>query len=165
MINEQVMMDTVARMLEAGIDEPTILSTLVDAGLAQEEAIQIVQRVKVPQPQPSQPQVQQSSQDIQIMKNQIETQAQAQELSDTSVHNKLDMHEQKIDDVSKKIDEVKQAVSATPAPQDAILSGRISELELKLEEVSSISKANLDLLKNILETDRKILTELEAKKE
>jgi len=164
MINEQVMMDTVARMLEAGIDDPTILSTLVDAGLAQEEASQIIQRVKTPQAQPSGPPAQQSSQDIQIMKNQIETQAQTQELSDTSVHNKLDAHEQKIDDVSKKLDEVKQAFSSAPVPQDTVLSSRISELELKLEEVSSISKATLDLLKKVLETDRKILTELEAKK-
>ena len=44
MINEQVMIDTVARMLEAGIDEPTILSTLVDTGLTQEDAINIVQK-------------------------------------------------------------------------------------------------------------------------
>ncbi|MFA5930867.1 MAG: hypothetical protein WC821_00985 [archaeon] len=166
MINEQVMMDTVSRMLEAGIDEPTILSTLVDTGLTQEEAVTIVNKSKAPQVSQTQnASSAQTQQDIALVKNQIEIQSQTQEMNDASVHNKLDMHEQKIDEVSKKLDEVKTVVSSTSnSPQDSILSYRITDLEKKLEEVNSISKATLDIMKNILETDRKILTELEAKK-
>jgi len=165
MINEQIMADTVKRMLEAGIDEPTILSTLVDTGLSQEEAVQIVSKVKTPSPQ-SAPQSQQvQQQDIALMKSQIQTQAETQELSDTSVHNKLDAHEQKIDDVAKTLNEVKQVVSTAPSGTvDSTLSYRISTLEQKVEDVSSTTKATLELMKNVLETNRKILTELEAKK-
>lgn len=167
MINEQIMIETVGRMMEAGIDDATVISTLVDTGVTQDEAYAIVQKVKSPKQVPAQAQApaQPQSQDIQLIKSQIEVQAQSQELNDTSVHNKLDLHEQKIDDVAKKVDEVKSVVSsAQNIPIDAVLSARVSALEGKLEEVNSMTKANYDLLKNILDTNRKILTELEAKK-
>ena len=165
MANEQVMIDTVKRMLEAGIDEPTVVSTLAEAGLSQEDALNFVQKVKVPAPQVqpiSQPPVQQS--DIQAVRDELNTQADVQDMQHAAVHNKLDIHEQKIDEVSQKIDEVKEAVSSAVSPSDGALSMRISNLEHKLEEVSSVSKANLDLLQKILENNSKILTELESKK-
>ncbi|MFA6269052.1 MAG: hypothetical protein WCW13_03785 [archaeon] len=168
MINEQIMVDTVSRMLEAGIDETTIVSTLVDTGLTQEDALALVGRVKSPKSSPEQQsqsfsQRPQDSQDIQLMKNQFDVQSQTQEMNDASVHNKLDMHEQKIDDVAKTLDEVKQGL-VSQVSSDPVASQRLSALELKLEEVSAVSKANLDLMKSILETNRKILTNLEAKK-
>ena len=163
MINEQVMTDTVQRMLDAGIDEPTVLSTLVDTGLTQEEATSIIQKVKAPKAQAqSESSIQQ--QDVQMLKNIVETQAQEQDSQQTTTHNMLNMHEQKIDDMSKKVDEVKQVIQQQASPKDPALSYRISALESKLEEVNAQSKATLDLLQKVLETNRKILTELEAKK-
>jgi hypothetical protein len=162
------MLDTVTRMLEAGIDDATVISTLVDTGLSQEDSVALVNRVKSSKDNPaptstpeSQPSVE--SEDIQLMKSQLEVQAQTQEMNDATVHNKLDLHEQKIDEVSKKVDEVKQ-VMVSSNTSDPVLSQRVSVMEQKLEEVNSVSKANLDLMKSILEINRKILTELEAKK-
>ena len=63
----------------------------------------------------------------------------------------------------EQVEEVKAAVNS-PQAIDSALNYRISELEKKLEEVSSVSKASLDLLQKILENNRKILTELEAGK-
>ncbi|MFA6065362.1 MAG: hypothetical protein WCW44_02070 [archaeon] len=163
MINEQVMADTVQRMLEAGIDEPTVLSTLVDTGLTQEEAASIIQKVKAPKA-PVQEEIIQQQQDVQMLRNVVETQAQEQDLQQTQTHNMLNMHEQKIDDVSKKVDEVKQVIKDQASPADPSLNYRISNLENKMEEINAGSKAMLDLMQKILETDRKVLTELESKK-
>ena len=168
MINEQIMLDTVTRMLEAGIDDATVISTLVDTGLSQEDAVALVGRVKSSKDNPNQitqnPQQNTAdSQDIQLMKSQLEVQAQTQELNDATVHNKLDMHEQQLDEVSKKVDEVKQVMVASNQ-SDPVLYQRVSAMEQKLEEVNATSKANLDLMKSILEINRQILTNLEAKK-
>jgi len=162
MINEQVMIDTVQRMLDAGIDEPTILSTLVDTGLSQEDATNIISKVKTPKAPLMEEIVQQ--QDVQMLRNVVETQAQEQGLQQTQTQNVLDIHEQKIDDVSKKVDEVKQVIQNQASPQDPGLNYKITNLESKMQEVNANSKANLDLMQKILEINRKILTELEAKK-
>jgi len=163
MINEQVMFDTVQRMLEAGIDEPTILSTLADTGLTQEEAASIIQKVKAPA-EPQKEELLSQQQDVQILRNEVATQAEEQDLQQTATHNMLNLHEQKLDEVSTKVDEVKQVIKDQSSPKDPALGFRLSALESKLEEVNANSKANLDLMQKILEINRKILTELEAKK-
>jgi len=157
MVDEQIMLDTVKRLFEAGIDEPTIISTLTEAGLTNEQAISVISRSKGEAtfaPQPA---------DIQTIRNEVSTQAATMEMQQNQIHNRFDIHEQKIDEVSQKVDEVKQAVSS-PAPADPALSYRLSELEQKVAEVNASASASLDLLKKILETNRKILTELEAQK-
>ncbi len=167
MINEQVMIDTVQRMFDAGIDEATVLSTLVDTGLTQEEANTVVQKVKSPKAEEVQEQSNQQQapiEDVKVLRAQVEAQSQQQELHETTTHTMLNMQDQKIDDVTKKVDEVKEVISNQSSAVDPSLSYRVSELEKKLEEVNAASKASLDLLGKILETNRKILTELEAKK-
>jgi cytochrome P450 len=166
MINEQVMMDTVQRMLDAGIDEATILSTLVDTGLTQEEANSVMQKVKTPVVQETLTQQVQAApaEDVQLLRSQVEAQSQQQELHETTTHTMLNMQDQKIDDMTKKVDEVKDVITNQTSAIDPTLSYRLSELERKLEEVNAASKASIDLLTKILENNRKILTELEAKK-
>jgi capsid protein len=162
MVNEQVMIDTVKRMLEAGIDEPTIITTLTEAGLGQDEALAIIQRVKSPTPLVQQ--TPQQGTDVQAMRTELQTQAEAQELNQTAIHNKLDLHEDKIDQVLGAVGQVKEAVASVNPPMDTTLSMRISALEQKVAEVNAAATAQLDLLEKILETNRKILTELEAQK-
>ncbi len=157
MVDEQIMLDTVKRLFEAGIDEPTIVSTLTEAGLTNEQAMGVISRAKGTPTQSSQPA------DMQTIRNEVSTQAQVQEMQQTQMHNRFDIHEQKIDEMSQKVDEVKQVVSS-PSPVDPALSYRLSELEQKVAEVNAATSASLGLLKQILETNRKILTELEAKK-
>jgi uncharacterized protein (DUF111 family) len=157
------MIDTVKRMIEAGIDDATILSTLVDAGLSQEEASQVLEKVKSNDSSPPKPINEAPQQDVQLLRSQVENQAQQQELNETTTQNMLNIHEQKLDDVTKKVNEVKEVVSSQ-AKTDPALSMRISNLEQKVEECNASTKACLALLQKVLETDRKILTELEAGK-
>jgi hypothetical protein len=173
MVNEQIIIETVKRMLDSGIDDSTVISTLNDIGLSNEEANSIIEKVKsvstttpVEEKVVSQndsPQEYSSSRE-EMNQNEIEAQAQKDELNDTTTYNMLNMHEQKIDEVSSKIDEVRQVVSSSKPVMDASIATRLTELETKVDDISAQTKAVLDVVKNILETDRKILTELEAKK-
>lgn len=167
MINEQVMIDTITRLIEAGIDDPTIISTLVDAGLSQEEAVGLVQRVRASktsqQSQAADAPV--STQQVQQLKTQVETQAEQHDLHMTQTAAMLDDHEDRLTDIATQIDEVKSSVlSPSSGGSDPAVSYRLGELESKLEEINAETKTLLDLLQKILETNRKILTELEAQK-
>ncbi len=178
MVNEQIIIETVKRMLDSGIDDATVISTLNDIGLSDEEANNIIQKVKsssldhsdntneVPQNN----QAEENSQKeyvatrAEITQNEMEAEAQKAELNDTTTYNMLNMHEQKIDEVASKIDEVKLAVNSSKPVVDASISTKLTELEAKVDDISAQTKAILDVVKNILETDRKILTDLESKK-
>ncbi|HPM86155.1 MAG TPA: hypothetical protein PLI99_03585 [archaeon] len=165
MVNEQIMIDTVKRMIEAGIDDATIISTLSDAGLSNEQCLEIISRVK--EPPVKEESINESvspSSDISALRNAIEATSTAQDIQSESTSNILSEHENKILKVDNEIESIKSTISSSKGKEDGSLSYRISEFEKKLEEVNSASLAQLDLMKKILETNRKILTELEAKK-
>ncbi len=158
-------MDTVNRLIEAGIDDPTIISTLVDAGLTAEEANAVLAKSKQPKQEeapPIQPAVQ--PREVQMLKAQVETTAETQDLHHTMVNNTLDEHSEKLDTIAKSVEEVKTSIEAPKAPIDSSLAFRLSEMETKMEDINAATKASIDLLQKILENNRKILTELEAKK-
>ena len=166
MVNEQIMIDTVSRMIEAGIDDATIISTLTDAGLTQEQCLQIIDRVKQPPvkeevPQNNSPTIQ----EVQNLKNVVEAQSDAQTIHAQNTSTILDEHEQQLAEVSGKINSIQSTISSNQNPKtDSSTAYRLSTIEQKLEEVNSASKAQLDLMQKILEINRKVLTELEAKK-
>jgi DNA-binding transcriptional MerR regulator len=166
MVNEQIMLDTVQRMIEAGIDDATIIGTLTDAGLTQEQCLQILQKVK--EPPVKEEQVQNNSpsvREVQELRNVVETQSDAQSMHAEATSTILDNHEQQLAEVSGKINSIQSAISTKQNPKtDSSLAYRLSALEQKLEEVNSACKAQLDLMQKILEVNRKVLTELEAKK-
>jgi hypothetical protein len=164
MVNEQIMIDTIQRMIEAGIDDPTIISTLTDAGLSQEQCLEIIAKVKQPALKEEVKETPSPSQDIAALRNAVETQSDAQEIHAATTSTILDEHEQKIQQVSGKIDSMQSSINSTQTKPDATLQYRLSALEQKMEEVNSSSKAQLDLLQKIIDVNRKILTELESKK-
>ena len=158
-------------MLDAGIDDETIVSTLKDSGIDEATSRANVARIKNPSAPPSaipaeiHPAV---VQQMDTMKNEVATQAEALELHATTTQNVLDMQNNKIDEVSQQMQEVKQSVASAPAPATSTLSGsadyRLAELQKQLDETNAGMNACLDLMKKILETDRKILVDLELKK-
>jgi len=164
MVNEQIMLDTVARMIDAGIDDSTIISTLTDAGLSNEQSLEIIKKVKQPTEEDSIQKEASPAQDVQALRNVVEAQSDAQTMHAESTLNTLDEHEQKLQEVSGKIDSIKSTISSNQTKPDATLTYRLSALEQKLEEVNAASKSQIDLMQKILEVNRKILTELEAKK-
>jgi len=183
MINEQVINDTIKRMLDSGIDDATIISTLTDIGISQGDAQRMVASVKqgfsgassapsssqVAGPSPSSnisDELAAQKQSVDFVKTELETRSQMDALNQGAVHNVLDMHGQKLDEVSQKVDEVRQTLSGAPlsAGSDPMLATKLSELEAKVDDINAGVTALREVLKKILETDRQILTDLEAKK-
>jgi hypothetical protein len=168
LVNEQVVRDTVKRMLDSKVDSQTIVSTLMDIGLSDADAQRIIQEVSSSQ---AMPKIQVSSQplpastEMNRMREEFETRAQSEALQNTAVHNVLDMHGQRLDEVHAKLDEVKAAVQNAPtAAQDPSVLEKLNSIQSKLEEVNATSNATKDLMEKILEINRKVLTDLEARR-
>lgn len=167
MVNEQIMIDTVKRMIDAGIDDATIISTLTDAGLSNEQCLEVISRVKEPVVNENDLNIVSSKNEVDevsALRNVVEATSDAQNIQAESTSNILNEHEEKINQVDSKIESIKSTISSSKGKDDGTFSYRLSELEKKLEEVNSSSKAQLELMKKMIETNRKILTELEAKK-
>jgi len=165
MINEQIVLDTIKRMLDSGIEEEVIVSTLKDIGLSDEEAAEAIAKVKTPQGAPAEKETTSQNDKIQEIKNHLEAQSESADLQDTTTYNMLNAHEQKIDAVSSKMDEMKQALSSvSSAPKDASSIVRLAQIETKLDEIDAQIKAIAEIMKSVLEVNRKVLVELESKK-
>jgi Zn-dependent oligopeptidase len=155
-------------MLDSKIDNQTIASTLMDIGLSDGDAQRIIQEVSSAQPAPqlqAPSMAQQQFGNVNLMKEEFETHAYTEALQDTAVHNILDMHGQKLDEVHAKLDAVKSAVSNMPAAaQDPTILSKLNELQSKIEEVGATANATKDLMEKILDVNRKMLTDLEARR-
>jgi hypothetical protein len=163
MVSDQIVNDTIKRMLDAGIDEATIVATLADIGLDEAAARQRIEAVKgggeaapaAPEPSP----------EMNAMQAQIETTSDAIDMHQAATATALDLHEQKLNEMGQQVQEVRDAVAASPsAGPDSSLSYRLSALEAKLAETNAAVNATLDVMKKVLETDRKILVDMESKK-
>ena len=178
MVNEKVVVDTINRMLEAGIDDSTIISTLKDIGLDDDSAKNLLNKTKAGGDDSSSSSGSDNSpeskenyedddelNDLKNVKDELETQGQLRELHDATTHNMLNEHYDKINEISKEVENVKKSVSDSTArfnSQDfykkpAVDSSSIEDLNAKIDALSS-------LMKQILEVNRKVLTELEMKK-
>jgi len=166
LVNEAIVNDTVKRMLDSGIDQPTIIATLKDIGLSDADANAVIQKMSTPPPSPAvNPDTQATVDEVRQMKEEMVVQGEKQALNEESTHAKLDEHREKIDGINQKVSEVHEAVRKMPlngAPK--IDQKTVTELNLKLDEVSATAKATRDLMQQILEINRRILTELESKK-
>jgi len=165
MVSEQIVNDTVKRMLASNIDEETIVSTLKDIGIDDAKAKEIVANVKsgvVQEPAKVIPAVDVDTQKIQTMQNELAAQGEKTELHETATHTMLNDHAQKLDDMNKKVDEVKKVVT-TPANLDSSISVRLTELEKKTAEINAQTTALMEVMKKILEANRNLLTELKSK--
>ena len=163
MVSDQIVNDTIKRMADAGIDDATIVATLADIGLDEAAARQRIASVKGGgEPQAAAPQ---PSPEMNAMQTQIDTTSDAIEMHQAATATALDLHEQKLNEMGQQVEEMKQAVAATPSMDaDSSLSMRLNNMETKVAEMNAAVNATLDIMKKILETDRKILVDLEAKK-
>jgi hypothetical protein len=181
MVNEKIINDTIKRMLSSGVDEPTIISTLQDIGLEESEARGMVEKQKsgandTPEATPNEDSTNAQSEtnpasdsassapsafdQIKSMKTELETQSQVRGMEDTATHHLMNEHASKLDDVGKKIDEVKKEIkkpSKKDVESNSTLENRLTEIEAKVD-------ATRNIMEKVLEANRKILTELESKK-
>lgn len=170
MVSEQVVNDTVKRMLASNIDEETIVSTLADIGIDDAKAKEIVANVKSGSAQEADAkkqaqadsQVDETQQKVATMQNELAAQGEKSELHETATHTMLNDHADKLDEMNKKVDEVHKVVSS-PQNIDASLKVKLEELEKRVSDVNAQTTAMMDVMKKVLETNRSILTELKSK--
>ncbi|MBT7240951.1 MAG: hypothetical protein HN878_00515 [Candidatus Diapherotrites archaeon] len=171
MVDEKIINETVKRMLTSNIDEETIVSTLKDIGIEEAQAKEIIANVtsgKVVAKAPQKAEVVQTipavdaDQKIETMQNEFAAQGEKTELHETATHTMLNDHADKLDEMNKKVEEVKKVVS-NPTNVDASLKVKISEIEQKTIDISARTTAMMEIMEKILETNRQILTELKSK--
>jgi len=171
MVNEQIVNDTVKRMLASNIDEETIVSTLADIGIDEATAKEIVVRVASNSPQAQQSQAasnqnydprQDTDKKIASMQNEMQAQGEKTELHETATHTMLNDHAEKLDAMNRKVDEVHKVVS-TPSNIDSSLKIRLEEIEKKTDDISAKVTALMEIMKKILDANRELLTEIKSK--
>ena len=171
MVSEQIVNDTVKRMLASDIDEETIVSTLADIGIDEARAKEIVASVASSSAQDKQPQYnsnqtndnsQYTDTKIASMQNEMQAQGEKTELHETATHAMLNDHAEKLDEMNKKVDEVHKVVS-TPSNVDSSLSVRLGEIERKTDDICAQTTALMEIMKKILEANRDLLTEIKSK--
>lgn len=169
MVNKEVVLSTVKKMYESGIDDETVKSTLSDIGLDEGEMQSIMDEAKggipseaeiAPEPTPevSAGEVHASTEEI---KEQISGMREDHDLAHTTAQNQMDEHAQKVDEVHKKVDELHAKIDSS-VPSDLSqgirqIDRKMNTLEADLGEVKANTLALKSILEKILETNRKIL--------
>lgn len=178
MVNEQVVNDTISRMLEAEIDEDTIISTLKDIGLSETQSKEMIEKVKSSnnkddssdEGNSSSNENSNSDNDSQENSNENSSNfddSESDEELDTLENVKKELEKNNVgekieDDFNKKSESIKDNQSISEKTEiksnsTSINGDAIEDLNAKVNALSS-------LMKQVLEVNRKILTELESKK-
>ena len=157
MVNKAVVLATVKKMINSGIDDDTIKQTLLGIGQTESEIAAVLADAKgqaVEQPLPDQPGA------AKAVEEKLDQAREEQAMRDEQLHLRMDEQQGKIGEVhndvkkiASKFDFVSQA-----KPVEVPLS-----IEKDIAELKASSKAVQDLLKKILETNRQILFKLERK--
>jgi len=171
MVSNEVVMETVRKMISSGVDEDTIRKTLQDVKIPDDEIESFLSGAKEePEPASGPPaeKVPQASPDESI-KQDIENASQDQSAQHATTHNILDDQANKLEDVHKNISDLHKKIDSTPTISNDIAS-KISDLadkmrmiEKELSEIKANTLALQTILKKILETDRKTLIELKKR--
>lgn len=175
MVNDEIINSTIKRMLEAEIDDSTIISTLKDIGMTEESSRARIESVRssnnnsVSNNNSSESfdnsdsdsnndnSVDSDSNDDNSDSNVVDS--DARELDDITKQNDRDFQEREIKEVNEKIEnlEKKTVLASTTSVIPKEFLDKISDL-------SAQNNALMRLMKDVLEVNRKILTELESKK-
>jgi DNA-binding transcriptional MerR regulator len=161
MASEELIMSTIKRMIDSGIDDSTIASTLRDIGLNDAEISRYLSQAKGTP-------AQQSKQSAGVAASSSAASQMAQEMLHTATHNKLDEHSEKLDSMHKdvsglheKIDTIMQGPGSSQiVEQLSLLNQRVSTLERQIADLKAMSSASKTVLDKILETSRSIVEKL-----
>jgi hypothetical protein len=182
MVNEEIVNSTIKRMLDAEIDEETIISTLKDIGMSAEVAKEQIGKIRNSVQAPSQDQeplqnpISQNSNDSQNTDSNSQEDSEDQSNSNSSDDDSVGYSSDDVGDDSdaKELGEItnqnekdfrENITPKTIVKQrekiDLKLSGQAFE---QLSDLKAQNNAVLKIMKDVLEVNRKILTELESKK-
>jgi DNA repair exonuclease SbcCD ATPase subunit len=194
MVNEEVVLNTIKKMQEAGLSNPIIESTLTDLGLNQNQVRAFLARAKgedveIPssakvkveepvEPAPKKPFLSEEDRDAiasktteKIQQTMTEREASIQDhhsLKDSITHLALEQHGQQLKETHENVMSLHDKLDAT---NFQAVNSRLTSLNTKIEKLSAdvkdtkaLSKALQTLLQKILEANQQILFEFQGKK-
>lgn len=194
MVSNDVVMQTVKRMISSGVDDGTIRMTLKGIGLSDAEIDSVLSQAKGIRQDVSPAENaagedeeaagsgeeyndeavdeadEDSGEDESGLKDEIHASSEEQSAAHAATQGMLDEHGQQLGEISRNISGLHEKVDSAPAlsPETIgkinALDSRISSLERLVSETKGNTEALKELLQKILETNRKALLELERKK-
>ena len=177
MVEGSIVLDSVKKMLESGLDEGIIKATLQDIGLSEKEINSTIQQAKGSTAMmPSQQKTQDFHEAVaertaEKVKNALAEEAGIQAIQQSATQSALEEHSEKLENVGFKVDELHEKINSlgNAMPSEALeklssLQSRIDLLTVDVKELKAGSNALVDLMKKILEANRNILSQLEGKR-
>ncbi|MDD4251329.1 MAG: hypothetical protein PHX27_04025 [Candidatus ainarchaeum sp.] len=176
MVNDEIIDSTILRMLDAEIDDSTIISTLTDVGMSENDSRDRINKLRDSKNSELNKKINlekdSSDEDVDSSNNEnnysneylssdsnMDDDSDAKELGEITDQNDRNFNDDKIKEVDEKIEDLKKTVINTKvAPVND------SKLNEKLSDLSAQNNALMRIMKDVLEVNRKILTELESKK-
>ena len=189
MTMNDVVLQTVKRMISSGVDDNTIKMTLQGINIPENEIQAVINEAKGIKPSENQ-MPEDSSQNVSgedddsfeedaedydededvppepSVRKEAEAISQEQVAQHTTTHQYLEEHGQKLDGVKKDVLDIQAKVDASPKISPATiakidaLDKRMSGIEKEIGETKANTIALQDLLKKILETNKKTLLKL-----
>lgn len=152
MVEKQVILETIKKMLSSGLNDKVVISTLKDAGLSEQEAESYLQEAKGISVEEEVPEEHEkiAERTAQKIKNHLDEQKSLGDLAQTTTHAALQEHGERLEAIKKKIEGIPQA----PANFN-LLSKKLSSIEAQLKEVKAQSLATQELLKKVLQALKK----------
>ncbi|GEM_PF-1144578 len=185
MVDAQIVLETVSRMRASGISDELIRSTLSDIGLSKTEIVQYLKpatattvakpavevHTKTAFSPAVQPAAEENLEDDDASGFLRAAPGLHEEALHTTTHVALDVQNQQLAEVSKRLEELNSKLSKSPAGSTAQLSDSVARLDKKIsafenefQDTKTQMAAFKTVLEKILETNREILTELQEKK-
>lgn len=182
MVKREVVLETIKKMHDSGIEQTVIENTLKNIGLSDDEISSYMAEItdeKTPKPRtvpaivvtedvPENDDIEKiATRTAEKVKEHIAEKADADELRETTAHAALIEHKDKLDEVHSSVNNLHTKVDSFAVPDaDALLievknlAQRISTFEKKLSDIKAMTSATKSIMEKILDTDRNILTKL-----
>lgn len=161
MVNKEIVLDTIKKMYDSGIDDEVVEQTLRDIGLNAVEIKDYIAEAKGTAAEADEPVPERKPLDERM-------QAAAEEpdhiAMHTTTHIALDGQAEHLEKLLEKMESIENRLESqkpSSAPESfAAANQRMAEMEKQLREIKAELSATKTIMEKILETDRKVLTKL-----
>jgi len=162
MVDKEIVLETVRKMYQSGIDDSVVEQTLKDIGLGPEDIKQYIAEAKGISQEPE-PASKPEPKPLEQRKAAAEEKPDQAALHQTT-HIALEEQSAKTGQLLEKIDALEKKLSASPntggEPVSAAVNQRLASIEKRLTDLKAELDATRTIMEKILETDRKVLGKL-----
>ncbi len=161
MVNEKVVMDTIKKMKNSGVEDSIIVTTLQDIGLSSEEAQNFLTKIgSVSEPQSVEEPDVVAENTAKKVKEHLDVQAQEHDFRQTQTDVALEQQKQTMNEIHSKIEQLKPVSGETGLKELKDLSKKVDDLKKDISDSNANAKAVKQLMEKVLEANRKILNKL-----